>query len=425
MTVITDWIWDFGDGNTSTEQNPFHIYMNPGYYDVYHSVRTDTGSVYSVTKTDYIRVYDFSDAIWGYNLSEDRSCLVYGNGKFGGSGWSVFTGDNWLWPETRGSILNIRHGERPSTEIIWDFDTGLPFVINSDDRHITGDVFRDKVGHPSVEEGFPIESKIITPAYIGERKKFRIKHEETFLALKPIRQAIEYPYSIDLDTSLLGDNHITVREKMHNLNPNQEVLFSTKKKFDWFQVALDFSESGYSLHAINTTCKVSDTARYASKSILEDQQFQMYLLGGFVMYTRGNYDINYYNHSEKSNLQYIEVNGADGYDNSGARITDTFTIDTVEGDVMYLWTTTGNKIVNADTAEAVDYEILYEDILNFDWQFIKVPLGGIDHIGLGLGCTIFDLRVLDSTLDDNEHFKSYINDVILNNGIKFLPFFMG
>ncbi|MBL4586041.1 MAG: PKD domain-containing protein, partial [Flavobacteriales bacterium] len=31
---VADWLWDFGDGNTSTEQNPLHIYQNAGVYDV-------------------------------------------------------------------------------------------------------------------------------------------------------------------------------------------------------------------------------------------------------------------------------------------------------------------------------------------------------------------------------------------------------
>lgn len=30
----TDWFWDFGDGTTSVEENPVHIYTNPGEYDV-------------------------------------------------------------------------------------------------------------------------------------------------------------------------------------------------------------------------------------------------------------------------------------------------------------------------------------------------------------------------------------------------------
>ncbi len=30
----TDWSWDFGDGNTSTAQNPMHVYTAPGTYNV-------------------------------------------------------------------------------------------------------------------------------------------------------------------------------------------------------------------------------------------------------------------------------------------------------------------------------------------------------------------------------------------------------
>ncbi|MCK9278643.1 MAG: PKD domain-containing protein, partial [Methanoculleus sp.] len=30
----TAWAWDFGDGNTSTEQNPVHIYTRVGTYPV-------------------------------------------------------------------------------------------------------------------------------------------------------------------------------------------------------------------------------------------------------------------------------------------------------------------------------------------------------------------------------------------------------
>jgi PKD repeat protein len=31
---ITNWLWDFGDGNTSSEQNPIHQYKEAGKYIV-------------------------------------------------------------------------------------------------------------------------------------------------------------------------------------------------------------------------------------------------------------------------------------------------------------------------------------------------------------------------------------------------------
>jgi len=40
----TSWSWDFGDGTGSDEQNPSHIYMNEGAYDVHLTVSNQYGS---------------------------------------------------------------------------------------------------------------------------------------------------------------------------------------------------------------------------------------------------------------------------------------------------------------------------------------------------------------------------------------------
>ena len=42
--VIESWSWDFGDGNTSNEQNPIHEYENDGTYQVSLTVTTDIGT---------------------------------------------------------------------------------------------------------------------------------------------------------------------------------------------------------------------------------------------------------------------------------------------------------------------------------------------------------------------------------------------
>lgn len=50
---ITKWAWSFGDGSTSSEQNPTHIYVSPGKYDVSLTVTTSIGDD-TETKQDYI-----------------------------------------------------------------------------------------------------------------------------------------------------------------------------------------------------------------------------------------------------------------------------------------------------------------------------------------------------------------------------------
>jgi serine protease AprX len=49
------WSWDFGDGNTSTDQNPIHTYSTVGKYTIGLTVNNEVGSS-TATKSDYINV---------------------------------------------------------------------------------------------------------------------------------------------------------------------------------------------------------------------------------------------------------------------------------------------------------------------------------------------------------------------------------
>ena len=51
---IIAWIWYFGDGNSSTEQNPWHQYADNGNYDVRLVTILSDGSILSANKTIYI-----------------------------------------------------------------------------------------------------------------------------------------------------------------------------------------------------------------------------------------------------------------------------------------------------------------------------------------------------------------------------------
>ncbi len=52
---ITSWLWDFGDGSTSIEQNPSHTYENAGSYTVSLTV-SGLGGSDTITKENYITV---------------------------------------------------------------------------------------------------------------------------------------------------------------------------------------------------------------------------------------------------------------------------------------------------------------------------------------------------------------------------------
>lgn len=53
---LVSWVWDFGDGETSYEQNPTHFYSKPGNYTVSLTVINDKQQPSTITKNNFINV---------------------------------------------------------------------------------------------------------------------------------------------------------------------------------------------------------------------------------------------------------------------------------------------------------------------------------------------------------------------------------
>lgn len=53
---VSGWLWDFGDGSTSTEQNPKHTYFLPGNYTVTLAVSGQSGASDSNKKEEFIEI---------------------------------------------------------------------------------------------------------------------------------------------------------------------------------------------------------------------------------------------------------------------------------------------------------------------------------------------------------------------------------
>lgn len=69
--TITSWFWDFGDGGTSTDQNPAYTYLNPGTYTV--SLTVNLGADVEV-KSNYITVQNAADINVSPSLSS--ACTI-------------------------------------------------------------------------------------------------------------------------------------------------------------------------------------------------------------------------------------------------------------------------------------------------------------------------------------------------------------
>src|SRR5688572_420253 len=86
--TINKWEWDFGDGHTSTQQNPGHTYLNSGNYTVTLKITTDKGCTHTFSKDQYIRIASGVKTI--FTDSSDKNCkapaTLYFAGKSSGPG---------------------------------------------------------------------------------------------------------------------------------------------------------------------------------------------------------------------------------------------------------------------------------------------------------------------------------------------------
>lgn len=80
-TNAAEWFWDFGDGNTSNEQNPTHNYANCDIYTVSLTVSNSFGSDI-VIKSDYIEVF-----VCGVSSIEDIDNNSYSTIQIGNQCW--------------------------------------------------------------------------------------------------------------------------------------------------------------------------------------------------------------------------------------------------------------------------------------------------------------------------------------------------
>jgi len=88
---ITNWVWDFGDGNLGVGQNPTHVYTNPGTYDVNLSVSGPDGNA-NLTKIGFIVANDVPAVSFTSSIS-----LVAAGAPVGFTDTSSGSPHAWTW----------------------------------------------------------------------------------------------------------------------------------------------------------------------------------------------------------------------------------------------------------------------------------------------------------------------------------------
>lgn len=101
---IINWYWDFGDGNTSVDQNPVNCFSNPGTYEVCLTIETDSCT------DQYCQLFTFPDSI------PNPNCESYFNYYNGGTNSGLYFWDesfggaiDWFWQFGDGTSSTLQN----------------------------------------------------------------------------------------------------------------------------------------------------------------------------------------------------------------------------------------------------------------------------------------------------------------------------
>lgn len=118
--TITDWFWSFGNGQTSTEQNPDAVYIDQKGYDVFLRVTDANGCESTVTKTDFITL-DGPEAKF---IFDSVVCGLPANVTF--LNQSQGNDLNYLWDFGDGTTTT---GDVPGTHTYSNFDSSKVTLV--------------------------------------------------------------------------------------------------------------------------------------------------------------------------------------------------------------------------------------------------------------------------------------------------------
>jgi PKD repeat protein len=187
----TSWLWDFGDGNTSVEQNPTHIYADLGMYTVTLTATNAYGSD-GENKVDYITVSEQQPFEQVFALSD-----IPVAGTVSGSYVNTFTSDNGYE-----SITEVAYTGHPVKtysflEHKWNFNVGGG----------TDPTFYLEAYRPDNADG---------DNFIFEYSTDDI----TYLSLVTVANASEQVYSVALPGGTTGTVYVRVRDSNHGWSTN-------------------------------------------------------------------------------------------------------------------------------------------------------------------------------------------------------------
>ncbi|MEO1054217.1 MAG: PKD-like domain-containing protein, partial [Bacteroidota bacterium] len=142
---IIEWHWDFGDGGSSSLQNPTHQYMDPGTYNVTLTVTTDAPTACSSSTTVQIEIGQVPNVLFDWtNICNGDATEFIDLSDTGDGGISTIVNYTWDFgdgesiQDTTSAVINAHGGrttgmaENPFHEYVLDGNYDVTLTVRTD-----------------------------------------------------------------------------------------------------------------------------------------------------------------------------------------------------------------------------------------------------------------------------------------------------
>jgi PKD repeat protein len=164
----TNWAWNFGDGNTSTIENPGHTYAGPGNYSVSLTAGNQLGNS-TKTNTNYITVFGPPVAVMNVTVINCTPFVIRCKDTSTGGPTS------WLWDFGDGNHSTLQnptytYSSVPNGPVTVTLTAGNQYGNNTTSSHVKPDcivIYTAKITVTSTDGIFPIPgSEVYAAPYI-------------------------------------------------------------------------------------------------------------------------------------------------------------------------------------------------------------------------------------------------------------------
>ena len=131
--TVTEWLWDFGDGSTSTNQNPMHVYEDTGYFNI-SLIVWNNGCPDTLIIPNYVHVNPPIAAFSVTNDCNDPFKRIFIDHSIGADEWNWDFGDGTTSTQQSPVHVYATTGNYTVTLLVRNHTTGCSYTKTSNER---------------------------------------------------------------------------------------------------------------------------------------------------------------------------------------------------------------------------------------------------------------------------------------------------